>query len=69
MIAVNPNSLSGFFPDFVNAVGKFSSPSAELTDMFSKILNGFHPMYPEWDRLMQELDPKVKQIINVKYGL
>lgn len=69
MIAVNPNALSKFFPDFVNAIGRYMDPSPALTDMFSKILQGFQPMYPDWPRLMQELDPKVKQNINVKYGL
>lgn len=69
MIAANPGALSDFFPDFVNAVGRFRDPSPELQDMFSKILQGFQPMYPDWQRLMQELDPKVKQNINVKYHL
>lgn len=69
LIAANPNALSNFFPDFVNAVGRFKDPSPDLSDMFSKILQGFQPMYPDWSRLMQELDPKVSQNINVKYGL
>lgn len=69
LIATNPDALSTFFPDFVNAVGRFKDPSPELQDMFSKILHGFQPVYPEWPRLMQELEPRVSQAINVKYGL
>ena len=69
LIAANPNALNNFFPDFVNAVGRYSEPSPDLADMFGKILTGFQPVYPNWDQLMQELDPKVKQMINMKYGL
>lgn len=69
LIATNPNSLGTFFPDFVNAVGRFKEPSPELSDMFSKILVGFQPMYPDWPRLMRELDPETTQTINTKYGL
>lgn len=69
MIAANPSSLSDFFPDFVNAVGRYSTPSAELNNMFGKILTGFQPVCQNWEQIVDALDPQVKQTINTRYHI
>lgn len=71
-IAANPNALASFFPKFVLAVAKYgevSQTSAELHDMFGKILQGFKPVYPDWDRLMENLDQDARQALSSNYGL
>lgn len=37
LIATNPSALSSFFPDFINAIGRFHDLSPELNDMFGKV--------------------------------
>ncbi|BFZ54125.1 hypothetical protein PYCC9005_001157 [Savitreella phatthalungensis] len=66
-IAANPNALAAFFPDFVLAVAKYGEPSPELHDMFAKILQGFKPVYPDWERLMANLEPSARQVMAQTY--
>ncbi|ORY86089.1 armadillo-type protein [Protomyces lactucae-debilis] len=69
MIATNPSSLAGFFPDFVNAVGRYKEPSPELNDMFGKILTGYQPVCQNWEQIVDSLEPQVKQTINTRYHI
>ncbi|GAC74411.1 nuclear transport receptor Karyopherin-beta2/Transportin [Moesziomyces antarcticus T-34] len=70
MIQVNPNGAAKGFVYFCNAVVRWSTPSAELNDMFRKILTGFRDMSgPQWDVQKAQFPPVIVQRLADRYGL
>lgn len=70
MIQVNPNGAAKGFVYFCNAVVRWSTPSAELNDMFRKILTGFRDMSgPQWEVQKSHFPPVIVQRLADRYGL
>ncbi|KAL9937734.1 hypothetical protein V8E36_003279 [Tilletia maclaganii] len=71
MIQVNPNGAAAGFPYFCNAVVRWTTPSAQLNDMFRKILTGFRDASgPEqWESQKQSFPPVIRQRLQDRYGL
>ncbi|KAK0525033.1 hypothetical protein OC834_004616 [Tilletia horrida] len=71
MIQVNPNGAAAGFPYFCNAVVRWTTPSAQLNDMFRKILSGFRDASgPEqWESQKQSFPPVIRQRLQDRYGL
>ncbi|KAJ1019579.1 hypothetical protein NDA18_006057 [Ustilago nuda] len=70
MIQVNPNGAAKGFVYFCNAVVRWSTPSAELNEMFGKILTGFREMSgDEWEVQKQQFPPVIVQRLADRYGL
>ncbi|KAE8267860.1 hypothetical protein A4X09_0g4478 [Tilletia walkeri] len=71
MIQVNPNGAAAGFPYFCNAVVRWTTPSAQLNDMFRKILTGFRDASgPEqWENQKQSFPPVIRQRLQDRYGL
>lgn len=63
VVSKNPDALFPFFPDFVRAATLFRQPSPALAHMFSQILQGFKPIYPDWNRLVQCLDDRSRSAL------
>ncbi|PWN46719.1 ARM repeat-containing protein [Violaceomyces palustris] len=70
MIQVNPNGAAKGFVYFCNAVVRWTTPSAELNEMFRKILTGFREMSgAQWDVQKAQFPPVIVQRLADRYGL
>ncbi|KAN0062736.1 hypothetical protein ACQY0O_004931 [Thecaphora frezii] len=70
MIQVNPNGAAKGFVYFCNAVVRWTTPSAELNEMFRKILTGFRDMAgAQWEVQKQQFPPVIVQRLADRYQL
>ena len=70
MVSLNPGGVVQHFLFFCDAVASWTNPSAELKDMFQKILGGFKDqvclhltgkIWPNCSKLLSRLGPRAGQ--------
>ncbi|KDN41076.1 ARM repeat-containing protein [Tilletiaria anomala UBC 951] len=70
MIKVNPNGVAKSFVYFCMAVVRWTTPSAELNNMFISILTGFKDMSgAQWEEQKKHFPPLIVQRLQSRYGL
>ncbi|KAG9119033.1 hypothetical protein FRC07_006164 [Ceratobasidium sp. 392] len=70
LIERNPSGIAKAFVFFCNAVVRWTAPSQELNDLFSKILHGFKQMSgSQWDAQMAAFPEGIQERLRVRYQL
>ncbi|QRW12567.1 importin subunit beta-2 [Ceratobasidium sp. AG-Ba] len=70
LIERNPSGIAKAFVFFCNAVVRWTAPSQELNDLFSKILHGFKQMSgAQWDAQMAAFPEGIQERLRVRYQL
>ncbi|KAH7329837.1 armadillo-type protein [Rhizoctonia solani] len=70
LIERNPSGIAKAFVFFCNAVVRWTAPSQELNDLFSKILHGFKQMSgSQWDAQMAAFPEGIQERLRARYQL
>lgn len=68
-IEINPHGLTDGFGFWLNAVGRWSRPSSDLSNKFKALLHGFKGVIgePQWSQTISSLSPQTAQRLQVLY--
>ncbi|KIM30478.1 hypothetical protein M408DRAFT_328061 [Serendipita vermifera MAFF 305830] len=70
LIQANPTGITRDLMWFCHAVVRWQNPSAELNDMFSKILQAFRQMAgPQWENQMLSFGPTIAERLRTRYNV
>ncbi len=70
-IQINPNGVSASFGYFLNAIARWTHPSAQLDEMFKTILVAFKNMSegPAWEAQLSHLPEAIVQRLRARYPI
>lgn len=70
-IQINPNGISADFGQFLNAVARWTRPSAQLNDMFKNILLAFKSMVEPavWESQLSQMPPAIVARLRERYSV
>ncbi|RKP06775.1 Transportin-PC [Thamnocephalis sphaerospora] len=70
VIQANPNGMLKCFYEFCEAILQWQAPSAELNDLFGKILHAYKGMLAaEWDSSMACFPQQMRMALHERYGV